>query len=253
MNRKRKIIKIDEAKCNGCGLCIDVCAEAALELVDGKAKLTKNFYCDGLGACLDVCPVDALKIVEEETEEYDVEKTFEHVKVTRGEEEAKKVHGHSEEAKSNDDTMKCGCPGTMTQDFRDKEPAQENKEVKLSSELRQWPIQLHLLTPQAPYFKGADLVISADCVPFSFANFHQKFLKGKTLIMFCPKLDEDQDVYVEKLTEIFKTQDIKSITIVRMEVPCCGGITQIVEAALKDSQKNIIIKDYVISLQGEIM
>lgn len=250
---KRKIIQIDEDKCNGCGLCVNICAEAALELVDSKARLTKDFYCDGMGACLDVCPVEALKIVEIEAKDYNPEKTFEHVKEIRGEAEAKKVHGYSTEAELDEDTIKCGCPGTMMQDFQDKKATKGKQEVKIESELRQWPIQLHLLTPQAPYFKGADLVISADCVPFSFANFHQKFLKGKILIMFCPKLDEGQKIYIEKLTEILKTQDIKSITIARMEVPCCGGVTRIVEAALRNAQANIIIKDYIISLQGEII
>jgi len=253
---KRKIIQINEDKCNGCGLCITICAEAALELVDGKAKLVKDFYCDGMGACLDVCPVDALKIVEIEAEEYDPEKTFEHVKKTRGEEEAKNIHGLKEKKSAQDPpAMECGCPGTMMRDFRSNDT--KTKEVQnapqQASELRQWPIQLHLLSPAAPYLENADLLIAADCAPFAYANFHPRFLKDKALIMFCPKLDQGQDIYIEKLTEIFKHQNIKSITILHMEVPCCGGIEQIVREAMNKSAQNITIKDYTISVQGEII
>lgn len=248
---KRKIIQIDEAKCNGCGACIDICAEVALELVDNKAKVVKDFYCDGMGACLDVCPVDALKIVEKEVAQYDPIKTYKHVKKQRGEAEAEKVHG-IEEAKKEEDKMKCGCPGTMMKDFRDKDDGDTQEKVNIKSALRQWPIQLHLIMPQAPYFENADLLISADCVPFALANFHTDFLQGKALIMFCPKLDQEQEVYLEKLTEIFKTQNIKSITALRMEVPCCGGIKHLTEEALKKAGKNIDIKDMVVSVGGEI-
>ncbi len=251
---KRKIIQIDEDKCNGCGQCVGICAEAALEIVDGKAKLIKEFFCDGMGACLDVCPVDALKIVEKESDEYDVEKTVEHVKEERGDEAARNVHGVEDEKEVGGAPMACGCPGSMMRDFKkDTDDGCCGSDVAGSSELRQWPIQLHLISPEAPYFKDADLVIAADCVPFSYPNFHHKFLKGKSLVMFCPKLDDGQDVYLEKLTHMFKTQNIKSVTIVRMEVPCCGGVGHIVEEALKGSGKNIIIKEYTISIQGEIV
>jgi len=254
---KRKIIKIDEEKCNGCALCTDVCAEAALKIVDGKAKLVRDFYCDGMGACLDVCPVDALKIVEEEVAEYDPQKAYEHVKKERGEEKAKEIHDYdkTKEYLTKEEPMKCGCPGTMMRDFRENSECEKEdySEVKLSSQLRQWPIQLHLLSAHAPYFKNADLLISADCVPFSFANFHQDFLAKKTLIMFCPKLDSEQEIYLEKLTEIFKTQNIKSITIVRMEVPCCNGVVQIVEKALELAGIKIELKDNVISLDGNVL
>ncbi len=259
---KRKIIQIDEAECTGCGECIDICAEAALEMVDNKAKVVKDFYCDGMGACLDVCPVDALKIVEKEVAEYDPAKTYEHVKKQRGEEEAQKVHGIEEINKDEDpsatlrtgeDKMKCGCPGTMMKDFRDKNEGDIQEKVNIKSALRQWPIQLHLIMPQAPYFENADLLISADCVPFALANFHTDFLQGKTLIMFCPKLDQEQEVYLEKLTEIFKTQNIKSITTLRMEVPCCGGVKHLAEEAMKKSGKDISIKDVVVSVGGEVV
>lgn len=251
---KRKIIKIDEEKCNGCGLCIDICAEAALKIVDGKAKLTNDFYCDGLGACLDVCPVEALKIVEEDTIEYDPQKTYQHVKDSRGGEAAEKVHG-LEKIKDKEESLACDCPGGMMQDFhQDSSDNQEkeSKEIDLKSELKQWPIQMHLISPLAPYFEKADLVIVADCVPFSYPNFHQKFLKDKALMIMCPKLDEGQDEYLEKLTEIFKTQNIKSVLVVRMEVPCCG-VGSLVTEALEKAGKDIEIKEQVISIQGEVM
>lgn len=256
---KRKIIKINQERCNGCGLCTNVCAEAALEIVDGKATLVRDFFCDGMGACLDVCPVDALTIVEEEAAEYNPQKAYEHVKSVRGEDAAKNIHDYDKIKNENTDKepMRCGCPGTMMRDFRDHNQEEnirnEEKSIKNISELRQWPIQLHLLNPHAPYFSNSDLIISADCVPFSYADFHKDFLRGKTLIMFCPKLDIDQDIYLEKLTEIFKTQNIRSVTIARMEVPCCGGVINIVKEALNEAGKNYEIKDNVISLQGNVL
>lgn len=264
---KRKIIQIDEALCNGCAACTRVCAEAALEIVNGKAKLIRDFYCDGMGACLDVCPTGALQIVEKESEEYNPAKAYEHVKETRGEEDAKKIHAFDKVAKSSSGIscgasvpapMKCGCPGTMMRDLT-QEPVNAassgcgSSAAASVSQLRQWPIQLHLVTPHAPYFKDSNLVVAADCVPFAFANFHEKFLKGRSLVMFCPKLDDGQDEYLEKLTEIFKTQNIKSVTIVRMEVPCCGGAARLVEEAIRNSGKGMVVKDFVISLRGEII
>jgi len=254
---KRKIIQIDEEKCNGCGACTHVCAEAALEIVDGKAKLIKDFYCDGMGACLDVCPVDALKVVEKESEAYDVEKTTEHVRNARGDEAVKEVHGYNDknEKEIAGAPMACGCPGTMMRDFSDPNTAKDTDptHVNTSSQLQQWPVQLHLISPQAPYFKNADLLVAADCTPFAYANFHEKFLKNKKIVMFCPKLDDGQEEYIEKLAELFKTQDIKSVTLVKMEVPCCGGVEHIVTEALNRASVNVIIKEYTISLRGEIM
>lgn len=255
---KRKIVQINEDKCNGCGACIDICAEAALELINGKAKIVKDFYCDGMGACLDVCPVDALKIVEKEVTKYDPQKTYEHVKKARGKKEAQKVHGiNKDESSPEPPSMACGCPGTMMKDFRQGRASsakvEEKNTTNAESQLRQWPIQLHLLSPHAPYFKNADLIISADCVPFAYANFHEQFLQGKILIMFCPKLDDGLNIYEEKLSEIFKEQGIKSIATVKMEVPCCGGIEHLVKRILAETKKDIPINNYTISLQGEIV
>jgi ferredoxin len=287
---KRKIIQINEERCNGCGLCTQVCAEAALEVVNGKATLVKDFYCDGMGACLDVCPVGALAVVEKESEAYNVDKTVEHVEKTLGKEAVKNVHGYEGEDECcadgccSDDccgdiedeveliediimsSKGCGggCSGGAIKDLSHKHGESGGgccasgggcggHGSSNTSELSQWPIQLHLVTPTAPYFENADIVISADCAPFAFANFHERFLKGKKLIIFCPKLDEGQDSYIDKLTELFKTQNIKSVTIVRMEVPCCGGVERIVEEALNRSGVNVLIKEYILSLEGGVV
>ncbi len=250
----RKIIEIDEDKCTGCGKCTVVCAEAALEIVDGKAKVVGDFLCDGLGACLDVCDFDALHIVEKETAEYDPKLAFERVKELRGEDAAMNVHGAEELDVPKAMISHGGCPGSMMQDLRHKPKKEtDHKDIDLSSELRQWPVQLHLLNPNAPYLNNADLVIAADCAPFAYPNFHQKFLKDKILVILCPKLDDGQDDYIDKLADIFKNKKIKSITIVHMEVPCCFGIEHIVKQALQKSGKNIIIKDYTISVSGDII
>jgi Fe-S-cluster-containing hydrogenase component 2 len=256
---KRKIIEINENKCNGCGICTDVCAEAALEIIDDKAKLIKDFYCDGMGACLNVCPTGALKIVEKESKSYNPKKTYQHVKKLRGKTEANKIHGIDKLKNENfkKPKMKCGCPGTMIKDFsKEKNNQSKTKKDKIpyqKSTLSHWPIQLKLLNPETPYFKNADLLIASDCTAFSFPDFQNRFLKGKKLMILCPKLDENIEEYIEKLSHIFKTQSPQSITILKMEVPCCHKTSQIVEEALKRSKKNIIIKDYTLSIKGELV
>ncbi|MEK7167639.1 MAG: 4Fe-4S dicluster domain-containing protein [Patescibacteria group bacterium] len=254
----RKIIQIDEDKCNGCGKCTVVCAEAALELVNGKAKVVGDFLCDGMGACLNVCDVDALHIVERETDEYDPKEAYERVKKLRGESAAKNVHGigdvSTEPAAVSSQPLACGCPGTMMQDLRNKpDTGNDSGITDQKSQLGQWPIELRLLNPMAPYFKDADLVVAADCAPFAYANFHQKFLKGKALAIFCPKLDDDQNEYVDRLADIFTQNTINSITIVHMEVPCCSGIEHVVRQALEKSGKSIVLKDYTISISGSLI
>lgn len=253
------------------------CPEGALQIIDGKAKLVGEFLCDGLGACIGTCPEGAITIEEREAEKYEEKKVignivqggekviaahFKHLKDHHQHEYLKEAveylkennipipsedyHGHH---------MHGGCPGSMMRDFK-KEPKANIKQVPvgdLQSELGQWPIQLHLLNPHASYFKDADLVVAADCIPFAYANFHQRFLKGKRLIIFCPKLDQSKDVYIEKLMEIIKHNNIKSITVLHMEVPCCFGIVAMVEEVLKQSGKNVIVKDYTISIQGKIV
>lgn len=270
---KRSIIKIDEDKCNGCGACIPDCPEGALQVIDGKARLISDLFCDGLGACTKACPQDAMQIEEREAEPYDEFQVMKnivkggknvikaHLKHLKDHGENKLFEQAKEFLKQNDfeipeleDKLPCGCPGTMQKDLRANKPhVSESVDIQMNSELSNWPIQLKLLNPNAPYLHKANLLIAADCTAFSYANFHSKFLKDKILIMLCPKLDSDLDSYVEKLSTIFENQEIQSITIVHMEVPCCGGVEMIVKKALEKTQKYIMVKDYTISLNGELI
>ena len=269
---KRRIIKIDEDKCTGCGICIPDCPEGALQIIDGKARLISDLFCDGLGACIKACPENAMEIEEREAEEYDESKVM--VNIVKGGENVIKAHlkhlkDHGEDKLFNeavkylkDNNMEvpnmeehkhCGCPGSMQKDMRNQFRGENNNNIQMNSELRNWPIQLKLINPNANYLDNADLLIAADCVPFSYPNFHSRFLKNKTLLMFCLKLDAGIDSYIEKLVNIFTNKNIKSISIVRMEVPCCGGVEMIVQKALEIANKNIIIKEYTISIDGNII
>ncbi|MCK5626803.1 4Fe-4S ferredoxin [Candidatus Bathyarchaeota archaeon] len=236
----RKIIKIDEAKCNGCGLCIPNCAEGALKIVNEKARLISDKFCDGLGACLGHCPQDAITIEERDAEDFN--------------EEAVKTHLNEQKHASSNNHFKdvpFTCPRSRIIDRRDNISEKgTSKNIRLESELRQWPIQLNLVPAHAPYLKNADLLIAADCVPFSYANFHIDFLRGKTLVMGCPKFD-DAEHYIKKLTDILKMNNIKSITLVNMEVPCCFGLQQITEEAIKNSGKITPLRQTIISVHGE--
>lgn len=230
----RNIIQIDEEKCNGCGQCIVDCAEAALQIVDGKAKLIKEIYCDGLGACLGSCPTGALAVVQRESDPFDEKATERHMEETKKKKEAF-----------------CGCPSTRPVDFAAKsETPQAAAESK--PELANWPVQLKLIATNAPFLTDADLLLAADCTAFSAANFHDRFIKGKKLVIACPKLDDSQ-LYYEKLTEMFKTNSIKSVTVVRMEVPCCGGLIYLAKESVKASGKDIPIKEIVIGIKGDIV
>ncbi len=259
---KRKIIEIDRDKCDGCGLCTDACAEGALVLdEENKAVLAKEIYCDGMGACLDVCPTDALKIIERESEAYNPKVTYQHVLKTRGEEAAANVHGIEKEKKddnggeashSTPHQFHMGCPGSMAREIQKQSGPKENKAVSGASELSQWPIQVHLVSPYAPYFNESDLLIAADCTAFSLGGFHQDLLKGKKLIIACPKLD-DTTGYVEKLAEILKNNTIYSLTVATMVVPCCSGLYRIVEEAVELSGIKINIKKVVIGVDGEVV
>ncbi|NLF83267.1 MAG: 4Fe-4S binding protein [Candidatus Gastranaerophilales bacterium] len=274
---KRKIIKIDEEKCNGCGLCIPDCPEGALQVIDGKARLISDLFCDGLGACIKACPQGAMTTEEREAEPYDENKVMENV--VKGGQNVIKAHlkhlkDHGEDGfynqaveflrrnnmeipKLEEDRLPCGCPGTMQKDLSKERkhaaPTQQANAYSGQSELNNWPIQLKLINPNAPYLTNADLVIAADCTAFAYPNFHQKFLKGKVLIMLCPKLDSDLDMYIQKLTHIFEKHNINSITLVHMEVPCCGGVEMLIKEAMVRSGKNIIIKDYTVSIEGELV
>jgi ferredoxin len=221
----RNIIKIDEDKCNGCGKCVLSCAEGAIQIVNGKAKLISEKYCDGLGACLGECPKGAITIEEREAEEFDEKSVEEHLA---------KTNGCSHE--------KAACPSASAVHW-----AHEHNQ---KSELSNWPIKLNLVNPDAQYFKDADLVVAADCVPAAYGNFHNDFLKQKILVMGCPKFD-DVKYYIQKLTEIFKNSGIKSVTIARMEVPCCAGLTFAVEQAIAAAGKSIHLTENIITIKGE--
>ncbi len=260
---KRKIIEIDRDLCNGCGLCTTACAEGALEL-DGenKAVLVREIYCDGLGACLDVCPTDALKIVERETEGYDAQAAYHHVLKTRGEEAASQVHGigahgtvpsgDRQPVPSQKRTpLMGGCPGSVACEIPERAETGEdqNKTIPGRSELRQWPIQLHLISPYAPYFQGSDLLIAADCTAFALGSFHPELLRGKKLVIACPKLDETEG-YVDKLAELIRQNSLRSLTVAIMTVPCCSGLYRIVEEAVEKSGQKLPIQKKVIHIDG---
>ena len=235
----RKIVKIDEEKCDGCGLCIPNCVEGALQVVDGKAKLMSEKFCDGLGACLGHCPQDAITVIEREAEEFD--------------EKAVKDYLHKKhEVESQPKPVFAGCPSSRPMQFKvPNARAKADSTARAVSQLAQWPVQLKLVPINAPYFQDADLLVAADCVPFAYANFHQDFIKGKVVVVGCPKLDDIQ-YYKEKLTEIFKSNSIKSVTVPYMEVPGCFGLVKAAEDAIAASGKNIPLKKIKIGIRGEI-
>jgi ferredoxin len=233
----RNIVKINEEKCNGCGLCIPSCAEGAIQIVDGKAKLVKDIYCDGLGACLGKCPQDAITIVQREADEFD--------------EQAAQQHVQSTKKASVSPASPVSCPSTRPMQFN-KPTTTEAIAQKQKSTLTTWPVQLKLLPPYAPFLKEADLLIAADCVPFAYPNFHQDMLRNKVLTVGCPKLD-DVSLYRNKLAEIFRTANIQSVTVVNMEVPCCFGLKRLVEEAMELSGKHIPLSQITISIKGEVI
>jgi len=273
---KRQIITIDEAKCNGCGNCISGCPEGALQIIDNKARLVSDLFCDGLGACIGTCPEGAITIEEREAEPYNERIVMENI-VKQGTNTIKAHLKHLDEHGENlflsqaiaylqengievpdygckEGEVACGCAGGAVKSFEKKpQTTNQSESGKIESELRQWPIQLHLINPNADYLNNADLLISADCVPYAFGDYHHRFLKGKIVITLCPKLDKDIDRYIEKLAQIFSMHNIKSLSIVRMEVPCCGGTEIIVQKALEKAGKVHMVKVTVISLQGEIL
>jgi ferredoxin len=291
----RKIIKIDEEKCNGCGLCIPNCHEGALQIIDGKARLISDLFCDGLGACIGHCPESAIEIIEREAEPYNETKVMEvianqgrntiiaHLEHLRDHKEFEFLKEAIAYIKEHDIDLSpeatlasaatyptlqtalhdnkgsaCGCSGSKPMDFKiDMDKVHGEKEKNLNadipSELRQWPVQLHLLNPQASYFQQADVVLAADCAAFAMGDFHGKFLAGKSLAIACPKLDSNKESYIEKLATMISLSNIQSLTVVMMEVHCCGGLLQMVKMAMQQANKTIPVNRAIIGIKGDVL
>ena len=228
----RKIIKIDTEKCNGCGACASACHEGAIEMVDGKAKLTREDYCDGLGDCLPACPTNAITFEEREAPAYNEAAVL------------------AAKQQKKQETLPCGCPGTQAKEIKRESCECSVSKVEMISRLTQWPVQIKLMPVQAPYFAGANLLIAADCTAYAYGNFHNEFIRDHITLVGCPKLD-DVD-YTNKLTEIIKNNDIQSVTVVRMEVPCCGGIEQAAKRAIQFSGKVIPWRVVTVTTDGKI-
>lgn len=249
---KRKIVKIDESKCTGCGQCVPSCAEGAIQIVDGKARLVSDVYCDGLGNCLGTCSEDAITIEEREAPGFD--EAAVQARVAPQNQRAHSAHAHEGCPGTRVRQMPSvqahgGCPGTAMRDLRKPSPAACAQETP--SQLTHWPVQLRLVPPNAPFFQGADLLLTADCVPFAMANFHSRFLSGRSVVVGCPKLD-DAEYYAEKLTAILRESDVKSLTVLHMEVPCCFGLSQLARQAVAASGKNVPLRDVTVTLGGEV-
>ena len=234
----RNIVKIDQVKCNGCGLCVHACAEGAIAIVNGKARLVSEIYCDGLGACLGHCPQGAISVEQREAAEFDEKATHEHLAGQK-----------NTPAQTQAPAM---CPGLMAHAFTPPK-AGDSKQGSVQSQLRHWPVQLKLVSPGAPYFKDADLLLTADCVPFAMGDFHSRFLKDHSVAVGCPKLDDAQ-FYIDKLTTILSTNKCRSLTVVHMEVPCCSGLTRIaIEAIRRSGTAPQTFQDVTIGLQGDVL
>lgn len=282
----REIVKIDEELCNGCGDCVPGCHEGALQIIDGKARLISDLMCDGLGACLGHCPQGAISIEKREAEAYNETKVME-IMIKKGKNTVlahmKHLKEHNETAflkeavqylTKNKDILDFdpneiieevhhhghhdhhtggGCPGSKAMVINKAESEAENSVVSGKSELRQWPVQMHLINPAAAYFKKTDLLLAADCTAFSMGNFHQDYLKGKSLIIACPKLDQGVESYIEKVRALIDDAMINTITVLRMQVPCCGGLLQIVNTARSKAGRNVPVKEIIVSIEGEIL
>ena len=274
---KRKIVKIDEELCNGCGQCIPNCQEGALQVIDGKARLISDLFCDGLGACLGHCPEEAITIEEREAEPYSEVKVME-VIAAQGENTIKahlnhlKDHGEMgyyneglnylkeknitinlEKKNTMEKHSPCGCPGSQEIDLRNEVKIDETAfEGKVPSQLKQWPVQFHLISPRASYFQNADVLLAADCTAFAMGGFHSEMMKGKAIAIACPKLDSDMEEYVEKVTSMIDDSKINTLTVAIMEVPCCGGLLRIAQAGVEKASRKVPIKLIIVDIKGGI-
>jgi ferredoxin len=277
---KRKIIKIDEQKCNGCGLCIPNCPEGALQIIDGKARLISDLFCDGLGACIGHCPEGAITIEEREAENYNERKVMANIvkqgkNVIKAHLEHLKSHNEQKYLREAVDFLKEnnievpqerasaahthhipeGCPGAKMMDFSKRQGATEGADSasQIVSQLKQWPIQLHLVTPTAPYYQNADVILTADCVAYALGSFHSDYLRGKSIAIACPKLDDGQDVYIQKIKSWIDDAKINTLTVMIMQVPCCMGLLNLAKEAAQIANRKVPIKYIVVSIQGEIL
>lgn len=277
----RDMITIDEDKCNGCGVCVPGCPEGALQVIDGKVRLVSDLLCDGLGACVGECPEGALKVEKKEAVPYDERKVMENI-VKAGANTIKAHlkhlydHGQKEFLNTALEVLKeknvdipnykeakmahahhggAGCPGSRVLDFSKESgnTSDTGNTGEQPSYLKQWPVQLHLVSPQAPYFEKADVLLAADCVAFSLGNFHRDYLKGRALAIACPKLDSDMEVYTEKITAMIDDAKINTLTVMIMQVPCCGGLLGIAKQAVSQAKRKVPVKAVVVGLKGEIL
>lgn len=289
----REIVKIDEELCNGCGLCVPNCHEGALQIIDGKARLISELMCDGLGACIGHCPEGAITIEEREAEAYDEtlviaqmvkngkNTVFAHLKHLQEHNELaylkeatnwlkanreslpftiaevhEVLHGNKEQSQIRDEGPGCGCPGSAPQSFAAPggfRMATTTTQEPASSELTQWPVQLHLINPSASYFNGADLLVAADCAAFAHGDFHRTFIKGKKMVIACPKLDNSKETYIQKFIRLIDDSKVNTISVVIMEVPCCGGLIQMVQYAVQIANRRVPVKAITISIRGEVL
>ncbi len=244
MKIMRKIIEIDEELCDGCGNCIISCAEGALQIIDGKARLVAEKYCDGLGACLGECPTGALVVVERAADDFDEEAVEQHLALAK------------EAQDGVPDTLPCGCPSTELQTFPSGTACRKANEptdlTRAESALGHWPVQIRLVPAAAPFLKDAELLVAADCTPFAYADFHRDFIDGKVVLVGCPKFDDNQ-LYLEKLTEVFQEARIRNVTALVMEVPCCQGLPVIVKKAMDNAGKSVPMEYVVLGLRGDIL
>ncbi|MCX6253669.1 MAG: 4Fe-4S binding protein [Bacteroidia bacterium] len=235
---KRDILKIDEDLCNGCGLCVPNCHEGALQVIDGKVRLISELMCDGLGACIGHCSEGAITIETREADPYNETHVM----------EQSHVHSHQPVNEGG------GCPGSRAMVIEKPGNISGNTtSADQPSELRQWPVQMHLVNPNAPYFRGSDLLLAADCVAFSMGGFHSNHLKGKSLAIACPKLDQGTDSYIEKLTAMIEISKVNTITVMMMEVPCCGGLLQMVRAAMANASRKVPVRKMIVGINGEVL
>lgn len=268
---QRQIIRIDEEKCDGCGLCANGCPEGALQIIDGKARLVSEITCDGLGACIGTCPQGAIQVETREAAPYDECATLENI-LPKGENtlraHLKHLYEHGQTSYLNhaidymnkrdipipnfkESTTPCGCPGSAPQTFH-RAPTISQSREGLQSQLTQWPVQLHLISPLNPAFRKSDLLLAADCVAFALADFNQVYLPGKKLTIACPKLDQGQEIYLDKLVALIDEAEVNTITVMIMEVPCCGGLLRLAQTAVAQAQRKVPIKLVIVGVEGSI-